>query len=34
MENKFYSKGELKDKEILEALKKFPEQYENSKKYK
>jgi len=29
MENKFYSKGELKDKKILEVLKKLPEQYEN-----
>ena len=29
MDNKFYSKGELKDKKILEALKKLPEQYEN-----
>ena len=29
MDNKFYSKGELKDKKILEVLKKLPEQYEN-----
>lgn len=29
MGNKFYSKGELKDKKILEVLKKLPEQYEN-----
>ena len=29
MKNKFYSKGELKDKKILEVLKKLPEQYEN-----
>lgn len=29
MENKFYSKGKLKDKKILEVLKKLPEQYEN-----